>query len=72
MIEVLLYANLNCIDAADIIGRTKASRTMSKIVITEIVQTIKEATPHCKWDANGRRNGKTDPAKAEKVNFPFF
>ena len=52
MIEVLLYANLNCIDAAEIIGRVKANNGMSKIVRTEIVETIKDATPHCKWDAN--------------------
>ena len=52
MIEVLLYANLNCIDAANLIGRVKADNNMSKIIKTEIVETIKDATPHCKWDAN--------------------
>ena len=52
MIEILLYANLNCIDAANLIGRVKADNNMSKIIKTEIVETIKDATPHCKWDAN--------------------
>lgn len=52
MIEVLLYASLNCLDAADIIGRTKANDNMSASIRTEIVETIKDATPHCKWDAN--------------------
>jgi len=52
MIEILLYANLNCIDAANLIGRVKADDNMSKIIRTEIVETIKDATPHCKWDAN--------------------
>ena len=52
MIEILLYANLNCIDAANLIGRVKADNNMSKIIRTEIVETIKDATPHCKWDAN--------------------
>jgi len=52
MIEILLYANLNCIDAANLIGRVKADDNMSKIIKTEIVETIKDATPHCKWDAN--------------------
>jgi|TARA_A100001011_G_scaffold79934_2_gene82826 hypothetical protein len=52
MIEVLLYANLNCLDATDMIGRVKTNENISEIVKTEIVETIKEATPHCKWDAN--------------------
>ena len=52
MIEVFLYASLNCQDAADIIGRTKANDNMSASIRTEIVETIKDATPHCKWDAN--------------------
>jgi len=52
MIEFLLYANLNCTDAANIIGRVKADDGMSKIIRTEIVETIKDATPQCNWDAN--------------------
>ena len=52
MIEFLLYANLNCIDATEIIGSVKANNSMSKIVRMEVVETIKDATPHCKWDAN--------------------
>ncbi|WDS60967.1 hypothetical protein SBM1_00094 [Synechococcus phage S-BM1] len=52
MIDLLLYASIACQDAADMIGRVKANESMSKIVRTEIVETIKDATPHCKWDAN--------------------
>ena len=52
MIEFLLYANLHCTDAANIIGRVKADDDMSKIIRTEIVETIKDATPQCDWDAN--------------------
>lgn len=52
MIDLLLYASINCQDAADIISRVKANEDMSKIVRAEIVETLKEATPHCKWDAH--------------------
>ena len=52
MIDLLLYASMSCQDAADMIGRVEAHEDMSKIVKTEIVETLKEATPHCKWDAN--------------------
>ena len=52
MFEFLLYASIKCKDAADMIGRVKANDDMSKIVRIEIVETVKDATPHCKWDAN--------------------
>ena len=62
MIDLLLYASIACQDTTDMIGRVEANENMSKVVKTEIVETIKEATPHCKWDAHDWRNGKTDPA----------
>jgi len=52
MIDLLLYVSIACQDAADMIGRVKANESMSKIVRAEIVETLKEATPQCKWDAN--------------------
>ena len=52
MFELLLYASIACQDAADMIGRARANDSMSKIIQNEVVETIKEATPHCKWDAN--------------------
>ena len=52
MFEILLYVNIACQDAADMISRVKANEDMSKIVKTEIVETLKEATTHCKWDAH--------------------
>jgi len=52
MIDLLLYASITCQDATDIIGRVKVNENMSKIIKTEIVETIKDATPHCDWDAN--------------------
>jgi len=52
MLELLLYASIACQDATEMIGRIEANENMSKIIRTEIVETIKEATPHCEWDAN--------------------
>ena len=52
MIDFLLYANMSCTDAAEVIGRVKAHEDMSKNIKTEIVETLKDATPHCQWDAN--------------------
>ena len=52
MIEVLLYAKINCSDAAGIVERIKRHEEMTEIVKEELVVTLKEATPHCPWDAN--------------------
>ena len=52
MFEFLLYAGIHCTDAEDVIRRIEASNSVSKIVKTEVVETVKEATPECKWDAN--------------------
>ena len=52
MIEFLLYSGIHCIDAKDMVQRIEANRDVSKIVRIEVIETIKEATPECKWDAN--------------------
>ena len=52
MFEFLLYTTINCIDAADMIGRVRANDNVSKLIQTEVIETVKEATPECDWDAN--------------------
>ena len=52
MFELLLYASIACQDAADIISGVRQNDSMSKIIQNEVVETLKEATPECKWDAN--------------------
>ena len=52
MFEVLLYASLNCTDAKDIIRRVEASKSISQVIQAEVVETVKETTPECNWDAN--------------------
>jgi len=34
------------------VRRIEANSNVSKIVQIEVIETIKEATPECKWDAN--------------------
>ena len=52
MIELLLYSGIACTDAADMISRVRANDSVNKLIQTEVVETLKEATPQCDWDAN--------------------
>ena len=52
MFELLLYADINCTDAADIIRRLDAHQNMNNQVKVELIEVVQEATPHCPWDAN--------------------
>jgi hypothetical protein len=52
MIDLLLYASINCQDAADMISRVKENDNVSKTIQTEVIETLKGATPQCDWDAN--------------------
>ena len=52
MIEFLFYSGIACTDAADMISRVRANDSVNKLIQTEVVETLKEATPECKWDAN--------------------
>jgi len=52
MFEFLLYSGIYCTDAKDMIQRIEANDRVSKIVQTEVIETVKEATPECNWDAN--------------------
>ena len=51
MLELLLYSGILFTDAEDMIRRVDASN-VSKIIQTEVIETIKESTPECNWDAN--------------------
>ena len=52
MFELLLYADIKCTDAADILRRLDAQQHIANEIKVEIIATVKEATPHCNWDAN--------------------
>ena len=57
MLELLLYSNIHCIDAVEMIQRIEANKSVDKVIRTEVIETVKEATPECTWDANDLRNG---------------
>ena len=52
MFELLLYSSIHCADAKDMIRRIDANKSVDVIIRTEVIETVKEATPECKWDAN--------------------
>jgi len=52
MIEFLLYSSLSCSDADSIMLRIKRNENLSNKVMIELVETVKESTPECYWDAH--------------------
>ena len=52
MIDLLLYSTIHCVDAEDLIRRIDANKNVEQIIRTEVIETVKEATPECSWDAN--------------------
>ena len=53
LFELLLYADLNCADADALMLRIQANEPkLSPKIVVELVETVKEATPECNWDAN--------------------
>ena len=52
MLDILLYSGILCIDAEDMIRRIDANKSVDLIIRTEVIETVKEATPECNWDAN--------------------
>jgi hypothetical protein len=52
MVDLLLYTSLTCADADAIMLRMEAHKSISQEVKIELVETVKESTPHCYWDAN--------------------
>ena len=52
MFELLLYTDISCIDAADMISRINAHENMSNAVKADLVEVVQEAAPDCPWDAN--------------------
>tara|TARA_B100001063_G_C16682928_1_gene512793 strand:- start:3 stop:164 length:162 start_codon:yes stop_codon:yes gene_type:complete len=52
MVDLLLYSTIACADADAIMLRMKANEDLPQVVRIELVETVKESTPHCYWDAN--------------------
>ena len=52
MFEFLLYSSLSCPDADAIIFRIEAHENLKEDWKVELVDTIRDYTPECNWDAN--------------------
>ena len=52
MFEFLLYTTLTCQQADAIMLKIKANEDLSKIIKIELMETVKDSTPECKWDAH--------------------
>ena len=52
MFELLLYSNISCAGAIDIVDRINAHEHMDAAVKVELIEVVQEATPDCPWDAN--------------------
>ena len=52
MFEFLLYSNIACVDAVEIVDRINAHEHMAAAIKTELIEVVQEATPDCPWDAN--------------------
>jgi len=52
MIDLLLYSSISCADADAIMLRIKKYEDLPEVVRVELVETVKESTPDCYWDAN--------------------
>ena len=52
MLDILLYASISCPDADAIMLRINRHENLPKQVKVELVETIKDSTPNCYWDAN--------------------
>ena len=51
MIELLFYASLTCAQAGDIIDRI-GEYEGDRLMVEEVIETVKDSTPSCSWDAN--------------------
>ena len=52
MLELLFYTTLTCTQTDAIMLKIENNANLSNIVKVELVETLKESTPECIWDAN--------------------
>ena len=55
MFDLLLYSGMLCADADALVLRIQKNRSeLSPKVVVELVETVKESVPECRfyWDAN--------------------
>jgi hypothetical protein len=52
MLEILLYTTLTCQQSEAIMLRITKNKDLPPAVKVELVETVRESTPECYWDAN--------------------
>ena len=52
LFELLLYSGLTCPDADAMILKIQKHKNLKPEWELELVETVKESTPECYWDAN--------------------
>ena len=52
MFELLLYSNIACADAIEIVERINTHDHMEAAIKVELIEVVQEASPECPWDAN--------------------
>lgn len=52
MVDLLLYTTLTCQEADAIMLRVKANEHLNEMIKIELLETVKESTPECIWDAH--------------------
>ena len=54
MVELLLYSSMACADADATMLRIKTQKHLEPKIQVELVETIKDSVPECRyyWDAN--------------------
>tara|TARA_R100000231_G_scaffold122425_1_gene92571 strand:+ start:704 stop:865 length:162 start_codon:yes stop_codon:yes gene_type:complete len=52
MVDILLYASISCADADAIMLRMNKHENLPESIKIELIETVKDSTPNCYWDAN--------------------
>ena len=52
MVDILLYASISCADADAIMLRMEKQENLPEEIKLELIETVKDSTPNCYWDAN--------------------
>ena len=52
MLEIFLYAQMTCQQSEALVLKIFKDKDLPPSVKVELVETVKESTPECYWDAN--------------------
>jgi hypothetical protein len=52
MLEFLLSSTMSCANADAIMLRIDAHKSLPDAIKIELIETVKESSSHCVWDAN--------------------